>query len=389
MSANLSQRPVPDVQLSMLYIALQSHHRKNSREFVFKILTMIYDSFPGGSKNRVNAAGNAIRNGIETPEHLSIIEEWRSAHTLVINTFQALLRNRAKSMGAIVAQRLKRRATVFDKLRRHSKMELSRMDDVAGCRVILPDLASLNEFRESLQKARFAHLLRNEPDKYNYIKYPKADGYRGIHDIYSYEVNSEEGRNLKGLNIEIQYRTMIQHTWSTTVEILSYVTGHDTKYHRGDSRYVEAMALASEIFARAYEHRSGPRPALLNSQIVGRFLDLDYELGLLLRLSALQVADQSKGSSARHFILMRGGYINQYLNVSNYSSEESAKQSLFLLENRYPDADIVYVTGETSDSIRLVYKNYFDDAVEFLDKIIEGISKLGFRPPLVRQHPQA
>ncbi len=288
-------------------------------------------------------------------------------------------------MGAVVAQRLKRRTTVFDKLRRHPKMELSRMDDVAGCRVILPDLASLNEFRSSLQRARFDHLLRNDPDKYDYIKRPKEDGYRGIHDIYSYAVNSEEGRHLKGLNIEIQYRTLNQHTWSTTVEILSYVTGYDTKYHRGDPRYVEAMALASEILARAYENKRGPIPSLPNSQIVERFRSLDNELGLLLRLSALQVADQSKGLISRHFILMRGGHINQYLNISSYKTEELAKENLFILETRYPDADIVYVTGETSDSIRLVYKNYFDDAVEFLDIIVDGIRKLGYFPPLVKQ----
>ena len=148
----------------VLLVAIRSRHRQNGALTYCQNFTMAYDSFPGGSKTRVNAAGHAIRTGIETPDDLRIVEEWRSAHTSVINTFQALLRNRAKSMGAVVAQRLKRRTTVFDKLRRHPKMELSRMDDVAGCRVILPDLASLNEFRSSLQRARFDHLLRNDPD---------------------------------------------------------------------------------------------------------------------------------------------------------------------------------------------------------------------------------
>lgn len=188
-------------------------------------------TFPGGSKSRVNAAGDAIRRGLETSEDLEVIEEWRSAHTAVINTFQALLRNRAKTLGAEVVQRLKRKATIFDKLRRHAGMDLARMDDVAGCRVIFRDMASLRAFRQSLHAARFAHRLRNDPDKYNYFKHPKPDGYRGIHDIYAYEVSSEEGRHLKGLNLELQYRTLTQHTRSTTVEILSHVTGHEPKYH--------------------------------------------------------------------------------------------------------------------------------------------------------------
>jgi len=340
-------------------------------------------TFPGGSKSRVNAAGDAVRRGIETPEDLQVIEEWRSAHTAVINTFQALLRSRAKAVGAEVAQRLKRKATIFDKLRRQAGMDLSRMDDVAGCRVIFRDMESLKAFRESLHCARFAHKLRNDPDKYNYVKHPKSDGYRGVHDIYAYEVSSEEGRHLKNLNIELQYRTSTQHTWSTTVEILSHVTGHEPKYHRGDPRYVEAMALASEMFARSFENTTGPRPWLPEAEVARRFLVLDNELGLLLRLKALQVADRSKGSSTRHFILMRGGAWNSYLSVSNYATDETAKQELFRLERAYPEADIVYVTGETSDAVRLAYKNYFDDAVEFLEMVAESSRKLGIRPPVL------
>lgn len=344
---------------------------------------MTIKTFPGGSKSRINAAGVAVRAGQATPDDLRAIEEWRSAHTAVINTFQALLRNRAKAVGAEVAQRLKRKATIFDKLMRQPRMELSRMDDVAGCRIIFPDIFALTEFRNSLHGARFAHVLRNDPDKYNYIKHPKLDGYRGIHDIYSYQVNSDEGRHLQGLNIELQYRTLIQHTWSTTVEILSYITGHDPKYHRGDQRYVEAMALASEMFARAYEGKRGTFPGLPDQEVARNFHALDEQLGLLLRLKALQVADESKGSANRHFILMRGTGWHNYLTVSNYATDEAAKRELFRLEQAYPNADIVYVTGETTDAVRLAYKNYFDDAVEFLEKVTSATRELGIIPPVL------
>ena len=74
---------------------------------------MTTSTFPGGSKSRVNAAGAAVREGRATFDDQLVIEEWRSAHTAVINTFQALLRNRAKAVGAVVAQRLKRKATIL------------------------------------------------------------------------------------------------------------------------------------------------------------------------------------------------------------------------------------------------------------------------------------
>jgi hypothetical protein len=106
-------------------------------------------------------------------------------------------------------------------------------------------------------------------------------------------------------------------------------------------------------------------------------------LGILLRLKALQVADKSKGSINRHFILMRGSGWNNYLNVTSYASAEAAKRELFKLELAYPSSDVVYVTGETTDAVRLAYKNYFDDAVEFLEKLTLATRQLGIIPPVI------
>ena len=170
-------------------------------------------TFPGGSKSRVNAAGDAVRVGGATKDDMHVIDEWRAAHSSVINTFQALLRNRAKDFGTRVIQRHKRKATIFDKLQRQQGMDLARMDDVAGCRVICPDVGTLYAFREAMHHARFDHVLKTAGDKYDYIKAPKSDGYRGIHDVYEYNVASEEGKHLRGLRIELQYRTEIQNAW--------------------------------------------------------------------------------------------------------------------------------------------------------------------------------
>lgn len=170
--------------------------------------------FPGGSKSRVNKAGDNIRNNTTTPDDFKVIEEWRAAHRGVLNTFQAILRTRTKGSNVTVAQRHKRRNTIFDKLKRIPNMQLARMDDVAGCRLIFRNIKELNKFRDTFHKARFNHKRRNEPDKYNYIESPKNTGYRGIHDVYEYDVNSEAGKSLTGLYIEIQYRTLVQHAWA-------------------------------------------------------------------------------------------------------------------------------------------------------------------------------
>src|SRR6266480_799338 len=107
------------------------------------------DKFPGGSKSRVNLAGDNIRKGNATQADLKVIEEWRAAHRSVLNTFQAILRTRTKSTNISVAQRHKRRNTIFDKLRRLPRMQLARMDDVAGCRLIFKSIKDLTKFRET------------------------------------------------------------------------------------------------------------------------------------------------------------------------------------------------------------------------------------------------
>jgi putative GTP pyrophosphokinase len=99
---------------------------------------------PWGSKGLINRAGGAFRAQRQlTHDELAAVEAWRAGHKNVLNTFQAILRTRAKGIGVQVAQRLKRRSTIIDKLFREPKMELARMDDVAGCRLIFPDIASL------------------------------------------------------------------------------------------------------------------------------------------------------------------------------------------------------------------------------------------------------
>lgn len=243
--------------------------------------------FPGGSKSKVNEAGNKVRGNKPKWKDIIIIEEWRAAHRAVLNTFQAILRKRTIYSKAMVAQRHKRRNTIYGKLRRFPKMQLARMDDVAGCRVIFPTLEELYGFRTELHKARFKHKRKNETDKYDYIKNPKSTGYRGIHDVYSYDVNSEAGKNLKGLLVEIQYRTNIQHAWATAVEVIGFITESQPKFEEGDKRYQYAMSLASEILSRTYEDNKGPHAEMCNSKVVEEFLYIDAELGLLKTLKGL------------------------------------------------------------------------------------------------------
>lgn len=329
--------------------------------------------YPGGSKGRVNRAGESVRQGIETHDDLHVIDDWRAAHRGVLNTFQAILRNRTRGTAITVAQRHKRKRTIFDKLKRLPGMQLARMDDVAGCRLIFNSQKDLYAFRASFHKARFNHRRRNDLDKYDYIKRPKNTGYRGVHDVYEYDVNSAVGKRLAGLNIEIQYRTLIQHAWATAVEVIGFITESQPKFQQGDKRYEDAMALASEVLARAHENQLGPFPDVPSRVLVKRFLALDADLGLIKMLRGLSAAKRDV-SARRNAILISSG--TAPLEVRAFRDAPDALRALFDLERQFPELDIVLVRADTSEEVRLAFRNYFSDARDFIRLLVDGCAKL-------------
>ena len=339
-------------------------------------------SFPGGSKTRVSRAGASVRNNTADLDDLLVIEEWRAAHRAVLNTFQAILRNRTAFTNITVAQRHKRKSTIFDKLLRLPGMQLARMDDVAGCRLIFSDMDSLYKFRATFHKARFHHKLKNEIDKYDYIKTPKDTGYRGIHDVYSYDVNSESGQHLKGLLVEIQYRTEVQHAWATAVEVIGFITVNQPKFEKGDNRYQHAMALASEIMARVYEDANGPFPEKSNIDLVKEFLTIDNELDLLAMLQGLNMADAAVTENRNAILIF---HESSELEVRTYRSSTEALSSLFELEKEMPDIDIVLVKADTSEEVRFAFKNYFSDAQDFIRLVEEGCERLSGKTRLMKK----
>ena len=333
----------------------------------------ILNSFPGGSKSRVNRAGDNVRHGTFSKEDLTVIEIWRAAHRAVLNTFQEMLRRRTRRTNIIVAQRHKRKSTITGKMDRFPSMQLARMDDVAGFRLIFPSIDELHAFRENFHTARFRHKRRNEIDKYDYIKNPKSTGYRGIHDVYVYDVNSTNGRYLKGLLVEIQYRTLIQHSWATAVEVIGFITESQPKFEQGDKRYQKAMMLSSEILARSHEDKKGPFPEMSNSKLLSEFKSIEEELNLLNRLHGLKAVKKA-ASNNRNAILIFSK--SAELEIKTYRTATEALRDLFELEKKMPENDIVLVKADKSEDIRLAFKNYFSDANEFVKLVKTGCKKL-------------
>jgi putative GTP pyrophosphokinase len=247
------------------------------------------------------------------------------------------------------------------------------MDDVAGCRLIFENIEQLVRFRDRLHRARFNHRLRNDPDKYDYILNPKHSGYRGVHDVYEYDVNSESGKDHKGLYIELQYRTIYQHAWATAVEVVGHITENQPKFDQGDDRFKRQLRLASEIIARAWENLTSSEPDMADEDVVHEFVELDEQTHLMAMLRSLNTSDADLTEKKNMILVFQEG---SKLEMFAYRDATDALKALFELEKQFPGHDIVLVKADTNEEVREAFKNYFSDARDFIRLIEDGCKVL-------------
>ncbi len=168
-------------------------------------------------------------------EAASLVSYWRELHAKPLSRVSANLRYYlAEPPGpVVVAQRLKRRPTMVDKLIREPTMDLTQMADIGGCRAILPDQDGVTTVGRRLRQNWT--LVRTR----DYVAKPKPSGYRAIHHIVR--------RN--GRLIEVQLRTPLQDVWANQVERDSRRVGVGFKSGVGSQRVHEFYLGVSELFA--------------------------------------------------------------------------------------------------------------------------------------------
>ena len=330
---------------------------------------------PGGyTRGALDRAGERIRLGTPTVADLAILDNWRAAHLYVINTFQSSLRARRKRLHAeddvAIAQRLKRRPTIVDKLSREPGMSLSRMHDIAGCRLIFGAVEELTTFRSLVLESRAGHVLVGDENRYDYIATPKATGYRGIHDVYKYAVGSAGGQKWNGLRVEIQYRTAVQHAWATAVEISDIVNSTRLKFNEAEQGIARLFTLCSELLSRAHEGMVGPSPELSDKELMNEYDSLEGRLHAIARLRGLTSSEFHKfARTSKLFILINytSGPKEATFEAEGFPDYTSAVSRYAELESELQDvADVVLVGSSQQDAIKLAYTNYFSDASTFL-----------------------
>lgn len=172
-------------------------------------------------------------------EPLRTVNAWRGARAEPLVRVNAGLRHYLRQAGAPearVSQRLKRLATIVDKLSRQPGMDLSRMEDVGGVRAILPTQKHVDEVVERL--ALRWNLRRVRRYVTGATPGPKADGYRAVHVVVDKD----------GHFIELQLRTPWQDVWAQSVEQDTRRLRAGLKFGAGPDDLREYYRLTSEYF---------------------------------------------------------------------------------------------------------------------------------------------
>jgi len=90
-------------------------------------------------------------------------------------------------------------------------------------------------------------------------------------------------------------------------------------------------------------------------------------------LRALNASDRKVSKNKNTILIFADG---KALEVKTYRDATDALRALFELENQFPERDIVLVRADTSEEVRLAFKNYFSDARDFIRLVENGCAKL-------------
>jgi len=164
---------------------------------------------------------------------LAVLETARAAYQEVLEQVKVHLRD----LGFAPTTRPKTTPTIMDKLRRTHGMELSRIQDLAGARITIRNLAAQDEAKAKISEFYTAQGCRwREIDR---RKDPRF-GYRAMHLV----VHVDE------LPVEIQIRTELQDSWAQIVERLGDRWGRGIRYGQDPENPESIVRSGESVYTR-------------------------------------------------------------------------------------------------------------------------------------------
>lgn len=339
---------------------------------------------PFYSRNQVNAAGDALIAPASSPDDLRrarrVVNNWRAAHSLPLDRVRAELQERIAKYGddALVAQRLKRLSSINAKLRRFGGMKLARMQDIGGCRAVLPSSADVRAVADqyATEPSQQAATVKDD-----YIAKPRSSGYRGVHLLSLFRPEGQGQAAYEGMRIEIQLRSRLQHIWATAVETVGTFSGEALKSSAGDERWLRLFALMGSEMAFTEELPLVPGTPNTRDALREELSDAAHTLGAVARLEryreTLRVLEgHVRNGKAEYFHIIVESIQDDVARVRwNEYAEHEREEAIRAYEEveaaleHFPGADTVLVRVASIESLRAAYPSYFADTRAFVGRL--------------------
>lgn len=340
------------------------------------------------SKGEIDRSG-AILIGDEVPfdefDHaLTVINNWRTCHSYPLHAVTMTLRRRARevSPNAVIAQRLKRLPSIAIKLEHNEAMKLSQMQDVGGCRAIMPSVTHVNALLEKYDKAKSKNPGQGRPiqhERYDYISSPKPDGYRSCHLVFKYQSEYKDKKPFEGQRIEIQIRSRLQHVWATAVETVQTFTGQalKSKIKAGDPQWLRFFASMGSTIARMENCPRVPNTPTSKRELAKEIRRLANTLSVEDTLSgwgyAIQtIAKEPAGDVSAYLLVLNSE--ERTLETTAFATDEmkDATEMYLEMEKTRPESQAVLVSVESLAALRTAYPNYYLDTSAFVEILGEA-----------------
>lgn len=343
---------------------------------------------PRFSREAVNAAGQSlIAVAPPGPMNLEwvddqvasydVVNNWRASHHRPLNTFYVTLNNRAKqvSKNVIVAQRLKRLESITRKLSALAQMKLTQMQDIAGCRAVLPSIDAVRKLEELYRSTDISHDLRSSKD---YIASPKSSGYRSVHLVFAFKLR--HASPYQGHKVEIQLRTQLQHAWATAVEAAGTFTNQALKSSQGTADWQRFFVMMGSYIALLEKCALVPGTPADVSALKDEIRSLAGSLNVIGILRAYSATLQQVGKIKNmKYYLMDLDPDAEIVRLTPFTAAQTkeANDAYTEMEKNVPadsNRQVVLVSVQSLQALRQAYPNYFLDTSKFVELVQEAIA---------------
>jgi len=169
------------------------------------------------TKTQIDNLGDRLKKGHATEADLRMLDEYRDSFVEAYEYVVEVLRDQLGF--APSGRQAKTSESIIAKMQRE-KTRLSRMQDIAGCRIIVNDTMAQYQAVDAIERAL---AIVKKDDR----RLRPRHGYQAVHLIVRWHEKL----------VEIQIRTELQHLWAEVSEKLADKWGSTVKYGKVRRRF--------------------------------------------------------------------------------------------------------------------------------------------------------